>query len=164
MTKPGGSSIAVVGAGAVGGYFGGRLSAAGHDVRFLARGENLTALRRKGLRVTSGSSDWAVPEVRVSDDPQDIGAVDFVLLCVKTSQLPSALDALGPLVGEDTAVVTVQNGVEAPEQVAARTGRGRVLPGSVRVVASMAGPAKYGTWVPPVPWASQSGTAPCPAA
>ncbi|MEJ8651674.1 2-dehydropantoate 2-reductase [Streptomyces sp. MS1.AVA.3] len=142
MTESSSPSIAVVGAGGVGGYFGGLLAAAGHDVRFLARGENLAALRRKGLRVSNGSRDWSVPEVRASDDPQDIGEVDFVLLCVKTPQLPAALDALGPLAGEDTAVVTVQNGVEAPEQVAARMGRRRVLPGNVRVVASMAGPGE----------------------
>lgn len=142
MTESSGPSIAVVGAGGVGSYFGGLLAAAGHDVRFLARGENLAALRRKGLRISNGSRDWSVPEVRASDDPQDIGEVDFVLLCVKTPQLPAALDALGPLAGEDTAVVTVQNGVEAPEQVAARIGRRRVLPGSVRVVASMAGPGE----------------------
>jgi 2-dehydropantoate 2-reductase len=140
--ETGGPSIAVVGAGGVGGYLGGRLAAAGHDVRFLAHGENLAALRREGLRVTNGSSDWSVPGLRASDDPQDIGEVDYVLLCVKTSQLPAAIDALGPMVGENTAVLTVQNGVEAPEQVAAGIGRDRVLPGTVRVVATLVGPGE----------------------
>lgn len=140
MTERDGPSIAVVGAGGVGGYFGGMLAAAGHDVRFLARGETLAALRRDGLRVAGGSGDWCVPQVQASADPKDVGETDFVLLCVKTSQLPSALEALGPLVGEKTAVVTVQNGVEAPEQVAHRIGRSQVLPGTVRVVASTAGP------------------------
>ena len=137
-----GPSIAVVGAGGVGGYLGGRLAAAGHDVRFLARGENLAALGRKGLRVTNGSSDWSVPDLRASDDPQDIGEVDYVLLCVKTSQLPAAVDALGPWVGRNTAVLTVQTGVEAPEQVAAVIGHDRVLPGIVRVVATLVGPGE----------------------
>ncbi|GES33585.1 2-dehydropantoate 2-reductase [Streptomyces angustmyceticus] len=149
MTESTSQSIAVVGAGGVGGYFGGLLAAAEHDVRFLARGESLAALRRKGLRISNGSGDWSVPQVRASDDPQDIGEVDFVLLCVKTQQLPGALDALEPLVGEDTAVVTVQNGVEAPEQVAARTGRHRVLPGNVRVVASMVAPGEIRQVGPP---------------
>ncbi|MBT2407842.1 MULTISPECIES: 2-dehydropantoate 2-reductase [unclassified Streptomyces] len=149
MTEPRGPSIAVVGAGAVGGYFGGRLAAAGHDVRFLARGENLAALRRAGLRVTNGSTDWSVPGVRASDDPDDIGQVDYVLLCVKTSQLPATIDTLGPLVGETTAVVTVQNGVEAPEQVAAAIGRDRVLPGLVRVVATTVGPGEIRHVGPP---------------
>ncbi|GII87797.1 2-dehydropantoate 2-reductase [Sphaerisporangium siamense] len=149
MTVAGGPSIAVVGAGAVGGYFGGRLAAAGYDVRFLARGENLASVKRDGLRITNGSDDWRVPKVRASADPERLGEVDFVLFCVKTSQLPPALDALGPLVGENTAVVTVQNGVEAPEQVAARIGRGRVLPGAARIVASMAGPGEVRHVGPP---------------
>jgi 2-dehydropantoate 2-reductase len=144
-----GPSIAVVGAGGVGGYLGGRLAAAGYDVRFLARGENLAALRRNELRITNGSTDWSVPEVRASDDPQDIGEVHFVLLCVKTSQLPAAIDALSPMVGEDTAVLTVQNGVEAPEQVAARIGRSQVLPGTVKVVATMVGPGEVRHVGPP---------------
>lgn len=139
MTGP---SIAVVGVGGVGGYFGGRLAAAGHDVRFLARGETLAALRRDGLSVTSGPTVWSASHVRASDDPHEIGEVDFVLLCVKTPQLPAALDALGPLVGVDTAVVTVQNGVEAPERVAARIGHDRVLPGLVQVVATKTGPGQ----------------------
>ncbi|WNV87742.1 2-dehydropantoate 2-reductase [Umezawaea sp. Da 62-37] len=134
--------IAVVGTGGIGGYFGGCLAAAGHDVRFLARGEDLAALRSEGLSITGDSTSWAVPEVLVSDSPQAIGEVDFVLLCVKTMQLSAAAAALGPLIGEDTAVVTVQNGVEAPGRVAAVIGRGRVLPGVVRVVATKAGPGR----------------------
>ncbi|MDO0924440.1 2-dehydropantoate 2-reductase [Streptomyces sp. TG1A-8] len=140
--ETGGPSIAVVGAGGVGGYLGGRLAAAGHDVRFLARGENLAALGRTGLRVRHAAGDWSVRSPRVSDDPRDIGEVDYVLLCVKTWQLPAAVDALGPMVGGNTAVLTVQNGVEAPGQVAARVGRGRVLPGTVRIVATLAGPGE----------------------
>ncbi|MCX4474581.1 2-dehydropantoate 2-reductase [Micromonospora sp. NBC_01655] len=150
MTRePAARSIAVVGAGSVGGYLGGRLAAAGHDVRFLARGETLTALRRKGLRVTGDSGDCSVPEVRASDDPRDLGEVGYVLLCVKTPHLPSAVDALSPMIGADTAVVTVQNGVEAPEQVAARIGRSRVLPGTVRVVAATVGPGEVRHAGPP---------------
>lgn len=139
MTGP---SIAVVGVGGIGGYFGGRLAAAGADVRFLARGATLAALRRDGLSVTSDSTVWTAPHVRASDDPHAIGAVDFVLLCVKTHQLPAALDTLDPLIGADTAVVTIQNGVEAPEWVADRIGRDRVLPGLVQVVATKAGPGE----------------------
>jgi 2-dehydropantoate 2-reductase len=147
--EPGGPSIAVVGAGAVGGYFGGRLAAAGHDVRFVARGKTLAALRSGGLRVTSGAGDCHAPDVRASDDPRDIGEVDFVLLCVKTTQLPAAVDALSPMIGADTAVVTLQNGVEAPEQVAAAIGRERVLPGNARVVATTDGPGEVRHVGPP---------------
>lgn len=133
-------SIAVVGVGGVGGYLGGRLAAAGCDVQLLARGENLAALQDTGLCITHSSGDQTVSDVRASDDPHDIGKVDVVVLCVKTPQLPAATHALGPLVGGDTAVVTVQNGVEAPEQVAAEIGRGQVLPGTIRVVATMDAP------------------------
>ncbi|MDT0264370.1 2-dehydropantoate 2-reductase [Jatrophihabitans lederbergiae] len=139
---PDGPSIAVVGVGGVGGYLGGRLAAAGHDLQLLARGENLAALRRHGLRVTSGDDTWSVPAVRATDDPREIGEVDMVLLCVKTLQLPSALDVLGPMIGAGTAVLTIQNGVEAPEQVASAIGRNHVLPGVVRVVAILAGPGE----------------------
>ena len=140
--KPDGPTIAVVGAGAVGGYIGGRLAAAGYDVRFLARGENLAALRTKGLRITNGSTELTVPEVRASDDPRDLGEADYVLLCVKTPQLPAVVETLPPMVGQDTAVLTLQNGVEAPEQVAAGIGRDRVLPGTVRVLATTLGPGE----------------------
>ncbi len=144
-----GPSIAVVGTGGVGGYLGGRLAAAGHDVRFLARGENLAALKRSGLRVTSATSGCAVTDLKASNVPEEIGQVDFVLLCVKTWQLPAAIEALSPLVGQDTAVVTIQNGVEAPEQVAAGIGRDRVLPGMIRVVATLAGPGEVKHMGPP---------------
>lgn len=137
MTGP---SVAVAGAGAVGGYLGGRLAAAGCDVRFLARGANLAELRRGGLRVTGAAGDWSVRDLRASDDPREIGEVDYVLLCVKTWQLPAAVDALAPMIGENTAVLTVQNGVEAPEQVAAGIGREHVLPGMVRVLATQVAP------------------------
>jgi 2-dehydropantoate 2-reductase len=137
---PNGPSIAVVGVGGVGGYLGGRLAAAGHDVRLLARGENLAALRRDGLRITSGGETWSVPTVRATDDAREIGEVDLVLLCVKTSQLQDAVDSLSPMIGADTAIVTIQNGVEAPQQVAAAVGREHVLPGIVRIVATLVRP------------------------
>ncbi|MFD9354829.1 2-dehydropantoate 2-reductase [Streptomyces sp. NPDC060031] len=144
-----GASIAVVGVGGVGRCLGGRLAVAGCDVRFLTRGENLAALKRDGVRITDGTSDWTVPQVRASDDPRDIGEVDFVLLCVKTQQLPEAIDTLSPMVGEGTAVITVQNGVEAPEQVAAGIGRERVLPGMARVVALPTDPGEARRVGPP---------------
>ncbi|MEW2529216.1 2-dehydropantoate 2-reductase [Streptomyces sp. NPDC047071] len=134
--------VAVIGTGGIGGYFGGRLAAAGHDVRFVARGAHLEALRRDGLRVDSTAGGFAVAPVRATDDTRDIGEVDYVLLCVKTWQLPSAIAALKPLVGSDTAVVTFQNGVEAPEQVAEEVGRGAVLPGTAKIIAHLDGPGR----------------------
>ncbi|WP_399089530.1 2-dehydropantoate 2-reductase [Streptomyces sp. BBFR2] len=132
--------IAIVGAGGVGGFFGGRLAAAGHDVRFVARGAHLEALLRDGLTVRSPDGDFAVERVRATSDASEIGVSDFVLLCVKTWQLPAAIEALKPLVGPGTGVVTLQNGVEAPELVAEVVGREAVLPGVAKVIARLAGP------------------------
>jgi 2-dehydropantoate 2-reductase len=132
--------IAVIGAGGVGGYFGGRLAAAGHNVSFLARGDNLAALRSNGLTVTSVNGDFTVAPVQATDDPSSIGPVDTVLVAVKTWQLDSALAALPPMMGSATAVITTQNGVEAPDRVAEVVGREAVLPGIAKVIAMLAGP------------------------
>ena len=134
--------IAVLGAGGVGGYFGGRLAAAGHEVSFVARGDHLAALRRDGLVVESVAGDFSVAPVRATDDPQEIGEVDYVLLGVKTWQLEPAIASLKPLIGPGTAVVTTQNGVEAPHQVADAVGVGAVLPGAIEVIAFLDGPGR----------------------
>lgn len=136
------AKVAVVGAGGVGGFFGGRLAAAGHDVRFVARGAHLEALRREGLGVESPDGDFTVRPVRATDDPDEIGTADFVLLTVKTWQLEDALRSLTPLVGPDTGVVTLQNGVEAPDRVAEVVGREAVLPGVAKIIARVSGPGR----------------------
>ena len=127
--------IAIVGAGGVGGYFGARLAAAGQDVGFVARGKHLEALRSQGLVVRSPAGDLELSPVRATADPAELGEADYVLVCVKTWQLPEVITAIAPLVGDETAIVTVQNGVEAPDQVAAVYGRGAVLPGAAEVIA-----------------------------
>ncbi|MFC7478952.1 ketopantoate reductase family protein [Luedemannella flava] len=131
--------IAVIGAGGVGGYFGGRLAAAGHDVAFVARGAHLDALLRDGLIVTSVAGDLAVRPVQATGDTREIGEVDAVLLGVKTWQLADAVAALPPLLGADTAVVSLQNGVEAPAEVAAVVGKTAVLPGIAKIFAWIEG-------------------------
>ncbi|WP_404390105.1 2-dehydropantoate 2-reductase [Humibacillus xanthopallidus] len=132
--------IAVLGTGGIGGYFGGRLAAAGHDVTFLARGAHLEAIREHGLVVTSVAGDFTVESARVTDDVASIGEVDTVLLAVKTWQLGALLESLPALVGPDTAVVTTQNGVEAPDQVATVVGREAVLPGIAKIFAFIEAP------------------------
>ncbi|OXM60513.1 2-dehydropantoate 2-reductase [Amycolatopsis vastitatis] len=134
--------IAVLGTGGVGGYFGGRLAKAGHEVSFVARGEHLAALKRGGLQVASVVGDFVATPARATDDTSEIGEVDYVVLGVKTWQLPPAIAALKPLLGPDTAVVTTQNGVEAPQQVADVIGREAVLPGAVEVIAFLEGPGR----------------------
>ncbi|GAA3091495.1 2-dehydropantoate 2-reductase [Kribbella aluminosa] len=131
--------IGIVGAGGVGGYFGARLAAAGQDVAFVARGKHLEAIRSAGLVVHSPAGDLQLP-VRATGVPAEIGTVDYVLICVKTWQLPDVIEAIRPLVGPDTAIVTVQNGVEAPDQVAQVYGRNAVLPGAAEVIAYVEGP------------------------
>jgi 2-dehydropantoate 2-reductase len=131
----GGLRIAVFGSGAVGGYFGGRLAQAGEDVQFIARGEHLAAIREYGLRVSSIEGDFLVRPTRVTDDPSALGPIDVVLLGVKAWQVPQAAEAMRPLVGERTFVVPLQNGIEAPEQLAAVFGASRVLGGLCRILA-----------------------------
>ena len=135
-----GLRIAVFGSGGVGGYFGGRLAEAGEDVHFIARGAHLAAIRERGLRVSSVDGDFQVRPARVTDDPSALGPVDVVLLGVKAWQVPRAAEAMRPLFGERTFVVPLQNGIEAPEQLAAVLGRARVLGGLCRILAYVEGP------------------------
>jgi len=121
--------IAVFGAGGVGGYFGGRLAQAGEDAVFIARGDHLKAILKHGLRVDSVKGDFLVKPVQSTDDPAQVGIVDVVLVCVKAWQVPDAAQALRPMVGPQTFVVPLQNGVEAPSQLAAVLGQEHVLGG-----------------------------------
>ncbi|MFN7458934.1 MAG: ketopantoate reductase family protein, partial [Gemmatimonas sp.] len=105
--------IAVVGAGAVGGVFGARLAAAGHDVMFLARGATLAALRARGLHLESVHGDVQLPVVHATNDPAGVGPVDLVLVGVKATQVAAVAPTLAPLLGPATAVIPLQNGVEA---------------------------------------------------
>lgn len=132
--------IAILGAGGVGGYFGGRLADAGEDVSFLARGEHLDALRRNGLRVLSASGDIHLPSVTASDDPARIGDVDLVFFAVKLWDTESAARAAAPLVGRDTAVATFQNGVESVETLSRVLGQERVIAGSAFIFSVIAEP------------------------
>lgn len=134
--------IAVLGTGGIGGYFGGRLAASGHDVTFVARGAHLEAIRDRGLQVASVAGDFTVHPASATDDPTSVGTVDAVLLAVKTWQMAPVLETLPSLVGATTAVVTTQNGVEAPDQVAAVVGRGAVLPGIAKIFAFIDGPGR----------------------
>ena len=132
--------IAVYGAGGVGAYFGGRLAAAGEDVAFIARGEHLKAMQRRGLRVASVDGDLDLPQLDATDDPGQVGTVDVVLVGVKAWQVKEAAEAMGPVVGPDTFVVPLQNGVEAPDDLASVLGRDRVLGGLCGIVSFIEAP------------------------
>jgi len=132
--------IAVYGCGGVGAYFGGRLAQIGQDVTFIARNENLSALRSKGLKVGSIAGDFILDRVKATNDPADVGIVDYVLCCVKAWQVTAAARAMQPMVGPDTLIVPLQNGVEAPEQIASIIDPAKVLGGLCAIVAFQASP------------------------
>jgi 2-dehydropantoate 2-reductase len=134
--------FAVVGVGGVGGYFGGRLAHGGADVAFIARGATLEALRSGGLRVASINGDFALPSVVATDNPADVGAVDVVLMAVKAWQIAEAASLLGPLIGPDTVVVPLENGLEAPDLLAAALGREHVLGGLCGIVSFIERPGQ----------------------
>ena len=132
--------IAVYGCGGVGGYFGGRLAQIGQDVTFIARNKNLQALRNRGLIVDSIAGDFHINKVQVSDNPAETGVVDYVLCCVKAWQIPAAARAMKPLIGPDTLVIPLQNGVEAPQQLATEIEPAQVLGGLCGIIVFQAGP------------------------
>ena len=121
--------FAVFGAGGIGGYLGGRLAQAGEDVAIIARGDHLTAIRDHGLRVDSVSGDFVFKPSIATDDPAEVGPVDVVILGVKAWQVAEAAEAMRPMVGPETCVLPLQNGVETPAQLAAVLGDGAVLGG-----------------------------------
>ena len=98
--------IAIMGSGGIGGYYGGRLAAAGADVHFIARGAHLAAMRENGLRIISPLSDVHIPVVTATDDPATIGEVDIVMFCVKLYDVEEACAAIKPLIGPNTAVIS----------------------------------------------------------
>lgn len=131
--------VGVVGAGGVGGYYGGQLARAGTEVGFVARGQNLAAIRERGLRVRTSEEDFTV-NVAASEDPAEIGACDAVLFCVKSYDTDSAAALLDPLLKPGTAVVSLQNGVDNEEKIAAQIGEEHVLGGASFILAHIAEP------------------------
>jgi 2-dehydropantoate 2-reductase len=132
--------IGVMAAGAVGGYFGGRLAAAGHEVIFFARGRTLEALRRNGLKIESVKGDLRLPDVNATDDPKSVAPVDIVLFAVKLWDTESAGELIRPIVGPGTRVITLQNGVDSVERLAPILGRDHVVGGMAYIAAVMSAP------------------------
>ncbi len=132
--------IAVFGAGGVGGYFGGRLAQAGEDVVFIARGDHLKAMLKQGLKVNSVKGDFLVKPVQATNDPAQVGIVDVVLVCVKAWQVPDAAEAIRPMIGPDTVALPLQNGLEAPTQLATVLGNQHVVGGLCGLSTFIIGP------------------------
>ncbi len=134
--------IAVVGTGGVGGYFGGRLAEAGHEVHFIARGAHLAAIRQSGLHVESIAGDFVIHPALATDDPGSVGPVDVVIVAVKTWQLAEAATSARAVVGPHTMVLPLLNGVEASAQLSKTLGSEHVLDGLCRLQVEIAGPGR----------------------
>jgi 2-dehydropantoate 2-reductase len=132
--------IAVVGAGGVGGAYGAALARAGADVTFIARGAHLAAMKSRGLRLESPRGDIHLVPTQATDDPRTVGPVDIVLFCVKLWDVESAGEAIKPLVAANTAVIPLQNGVDAADRLAPILGRQAVMGGVAVISATIAEP------------------------
>jgi 2-dehydropantoate 2-reductase len=132
--------IAIVGSGGVGGYFGGRLAAAGTEVIFFARGAHLDALRSQGLHIHSPLGDIHLAHVNATEDPVAVGPVDVVFFTVKLYDTESAIALLPPLIGPETVVVPFQNGVDSVDRLVRAVGRDHTAGGTAYVAAVIAEP------------------------
>jgi 2-dehydropantoate 2-reductase len=135
--------IAVMGAGAVGCYFGGEMARKGHEVHLIARGAHLEAIRSGGLHVRSKHyGDFTVKPASATDRPEEVGPVDLVLFTVKSYDIETAARQAAPLMGPETCLLTILNGVEHPEQIGAILGRDRVLDGLCFISVAVTAPGE----------------------
>ena len=139
MTTSPPSHFAIVGSGAVGGYYGATLARAGHRVTFLARGAHLAAMRARGIEIRSPLGDFTIA-AEATDDASSVGLVDVVLFAVKSYDNLTALPMLPPLVGEGTLVLTLQNGVDSSDEVASVVGERAVLGGATYIATGVSTP------------------------
>lgn len=132
--------IAVMGAGGTGGYFGGLLARAGHDVTFIARGAHLAALRSHGLTVRSRLAGDFTVSAQATDDPAEVGPVDLILFCVKAYDTDRAAELIRPLVGAETVVLPLQNGIDSAERIARAVGSEPVVGGVAFITSAIEEP------------------------
>jgi 2-dehydropantoate 2-reductase len=133
--------IAMMGSGGVGGFFGGRLAHAGYDVSFIARGAHLAAMRERGLTIENEpQGDIRVPKVRVTDDPATLGPVDLVILSVKLWDTEAAARQIKPIVGPNTGVLSLQNGVTKDDILRREFGEAAVMGGVCYVATRVSQP------------------------
>ena len=132
--------LAIMGAGALGCYFGGRLAAAGNNVTFIARGKQLEALKTDGLRIESPLGDLHLPEVRATDNPSEVGKVDLILFLVKLYDTEVAANALLSMLTPKTAIVSLQNGVDGWQRIGEIAGQERVVGGTAVIPADLRAP------------------------
>jgi 2-dehydropantoate 2-reductase len=144
--------IAVFGTGGVGGYFGGRLARAGEDVTFIARGEHLRAIQTKGLKIDSLDGDFVVDPATATDNVNEVGQVELVLVGVKAWQVSEAGRAIRPMVGSSTTVLPLQNGVDAVSQLTKELGPEPVIGGLCKIVSFVVAPGhiKHAGYIPSI--------------
>ncbi len=132
--------VAVMSAGGLGSYYGALFAQNGHDVTFIARGPHLKAIRENGLTIKSVHGDMSIKPAKATDHPAEVGPVDWVFFAVKTPDTTAAAQAIRPMVGPNTTVVTFQNGVEAHEQIGAVVGMDRMLVAPTQIVSNVIAP------------------------
>ena len=134
----------VVGAGGVGGYFGGKLAGSGAEVWFLARGAHLLAMQQGGLRIGAVDEHFIVPPGRMTDRAEEVGACDVVLFCVKSYDTETAARMIRPLVGDRTIVISLQNGIDNEETIRSLVPAGAVYGGIAYIYATITAPGEVG--------------------
>lgn len=133
--------IAIMGAGGIGAYYGACLARAGEDVVFIARGAHLEAMRANGLRIDDfGDAEFVIDPVQATDDPKTVGPVDAILFCVKMYDTMDAAALCKPMMGDETMIVTLQNGVESAGMINSVLGAGRALGGAAYVAGAVSAP------------------------
>jgi 2-dehydropantoate 2-reductase len=135
-----GLKFAILGSGAVGGYYGAKLARAGHDVTFVARGAHLAAIRERGLEIRSPALGGFSVRARAEQDTGKVGPVDVVIVAVKTYDNPTALPMLQPMLGPESSVLTLQNGVDSASEAAAVVGEARVIGGTTYIATALVSP------------------------
>ncbi len=132
--------IVVVGTGGTGGYYGGLLSKQGHDVTFMARGKHLAAIQKSGLQVKSIHGDFAISPAKATDDPSRMSAPDLVLFCTKTYGTDEAVQSIKSVIGKDTTVLSLQNGIDAVERIGSVVGRQHMVAGATWISSAVEAP------------------------
>ena len=138
--------IAIMGTGGVGGYYGGLLARAGQDVTFIARGAHLAAIQEKGLQIKSVHGDFVISPAQATDNPAKVGPVDLVIVVTKTYHTDQAAQAIKPMVGPATVVVSFQNGVDAADRIGAVIGMEHLLGGATWLSAAIEAPGVIGQY------------------
>ena len=151
--------IAVMGAGGVGGYYGGRLAQAGYDVAFIARGEHLRAIQARGLKLAGPAGDAVIPDAHATDDPGRLAPVDVVLFCVKLFDTEDAARVIAPLLSKGGVCITLQNGVDGQHRIGAIVGTDRVMGGIAFVSALIESPGviRYTSMAPSIKFGEADG-------